>query len=112
MGFFKDLFGKKVEITVTDENGISRTKQVLKSDLEQWERDGEISKMKTIRVNIAGLNGVRIEEWTIGIEAQKESIDKFADKSTGELYVGEHYKEGEPIQHFMMKDAWEDYKNI
>ncbi len=112
MGLFKDLFGKKIEITVTDENGVSRTKQVLKSDLEQWERDGKITKMKTIRVNIAGLNGVRIEEWTIGTEVQKESIDKFADKSTGELYIGEHYKEGKPIKYFMMKEAWEDYKNI
>ncbi len=112
MGLFKNLFGKKIEITVTDENGISRAKQVLESDLKQWERDGKISMMKTIKANVAGLNGVRIEEWTIGVDVSKESIDKFADKTTGELYVGEHYKKGEPIQYLMMKDAWEDYKNI
>jgi hypothetical protein len=111
MGLFNKVFGKKVEVTLTDKDGISRTKQILKSDLNKWERDGKLSRMKTIKANVAGLSGVRTEKWTIGIDVPKESVDKYADKLTGELYVGEHNEKGEPIQYLMMKDAWEDYKN-
>ncbi|MBH98131.1 MAG: hypothetical protein CMM56_06725 [Rhodospirillaceae bacterium] len=85
MSMFDKLFGEKVEITFTDENGIERSKKILKSDLEQWERDGRLSIMKKNRVNIVGPNGVRIEEWTVGIEIEKESVNKYLDKSSGEL---------------------------
>lgn len=68
--------------------------------------------MKTIRTNISGLGGVRIEKWTVGIDIQKESIDKFADQSTGELYVGEFLEKGKPKQFLMPRDKWEDFKNI
>ena len=66
--------------------------------------------MKTIRVNISGLRGVRIEEWTVGIEIEKETVNRFLDESTGELYVAEHLEKGVPQQHVIVKDRWENLR--
>jgi hypothetical protein len=106
MGIFDKLFGEKVEITFTDENGIERSKKVLKSDLEQWERDGRISEMKAVRTNISGIRG-RIEEWTIGVHVEKEAVNDFLDESTGELYVVEAFEKGVPKQTLVHRDTWE-----
>ena len=110
MSLFDKLFGEKIEITFTDENGIERSRKVLKSDWEQWERDGRVSKMKTIRANVSGLRGVRIEEWTVGIEIDEETVNKFLDEATGELYVLEVLEEGVPNRYVIMKDRWEEHR--
>ena len=82
MGFLSGLFGKKVDI----------------------------SNMKTVRVNISWLRGVRIEEWTLGIEIERETVNDFLDASTGELYVVEVLESGVPKQHVIKKDKWENVR--
>ena len=82
MGLFSGLFGKKVDI----------------------------SNMKTVRVNISWLRGVRIEEWTVGIEIDEETVNKFLDGATGELYVLEPLEKGVPKRYVVMKDRWEEHR--
>ena len=82
MGLFSGLFGKKVDI----------------------------SNMKTVRVNISWLRGVRIEEWTLGIEIERETVNDFLDASTGEWYVGEGLEKGAPTQHVVKKNAFENVR--
>lgn len=112
MGLFNKLFGEKVEVNYTDQNGTNRTKKVSKSDLDQWKSEGKMTELKTVKVNIAGINGVRIEKWTEEVNVPKETIDKFLDNSTGELYVGEYFEKGEKKQVVMKRDQWEGFKNL
>ena len=70
----------------------------------------DISKMKTVRVNISWLRGVRIEEWTLGIEIERETVNDFLDASTGELYVVEVLESGVPKQHVIKKDRWKKHR--
>ena len=106
------LFDKKVEIEFTDENGIRRTRKVYKKDLDKWEREGKISRTDSIRANIAGLSGIRVEDWIIGEHISQEAVEKFIDRTTGEIYVGEFFEKGKPKQFLMQKVEWEEFKNI
>jgi hypothetical protein len=112
MGLFDQLFGEKIEIEFTDKTGTKRTRKVLRKNLNKWEREGKLSRIDTIRANIAGLSGVRAEDWIIGEYVTKETVAKFMDRTTGEIYVGEFLEKGDPKQFLMPKEKWEEFKKI
>lgn len=76
---------------------------------DKWLGAKNTATPSVVKVNISGINGIRIEEWT-GVD--KEMLDKYLDKSTRELYVGEYFKSGEKVQIMMKREQWDSFKNL
>lgn len=63
---------------------------------------------KTVEAHILGLDGYRVEQWTIGKQIQADVVKRKADG--GRLYVSIHLEEGEPQVLVMAKSVWDGLK--
>ena len=106
MGLLDSLFGKKVTLNLTGEDGEPIQRTVSEKQLKQWEAEGKISVLPTIRVHILDPKGSHIATWQIGKDISEEIVAKAKDPQTGDLYALRVYEAGVPRTSVLPKAHW------
>ena len=110
MGLFNSLFGKKVTLNLTGDDGKPAKRVVAEKHLEQWKAEGAISAIQMIRVHILDPKGSHSTDWQIGKDISEERVAKSKDPETGELYALRVYEAGVPKTSVMPKVYWLEAK--
>ncbi len=106
------LFQKKVEVTIPDGAGGTKTVKIPQKEFDQWVRDGKITKMRTCKVYILDpMKGCYTASWSIGDggNVSVETYERFKDRD-GDLYALAVYREGVPENHITTRDFWVEYR--
>ena len=106
MGLIDSFFGKKVTLNLTDEDGKPIKRVVSEKQLKQWEAEGKISVLPTIRVHILDPMGSHTADWQIGKDISQEIVTKARDPETGDLYALKVYEAGVPKTSVLPKAHW------
>lgn len=102
---------KKVELTITDEEGKPRTVKVSRKQLDKWIAEGKIREFDACPAHIIDPWGNRTETWEIGKHVTREVYEKFKDAG-GNLYVTVTYKAGQPDMRVVTKQYWDQLKTM
>ena len=106
MGILDSLFGKKATLTLQGDDGQSITRTVSEKKLKQWEAEGLIRTLQTVRVHILDPKGSHDADWVIGTDISEELVAKAKDPNSGELYALTVYGAGNPKTSLMPKEHW------
>lgn len=111
-GFFDYLFGKKVTFEITNSEGHIIKRKVTKNWLDRMIASGNISieKNEMVRAHILdplATNPI-IENWQIGIDIDQESVDKYKDKHSRDIYVLISYNDGVSTKMIVKKQMWDN----
>ena len=73
--------------------------------------EGQIKDIDAIRVHmIDSVRGYSLGHWVIGENIDEDTVNKFRDITTGDLYAMTHYENGEPKVSVMSKSLWSETK--
>ncbi len=112
MGILDYLFGKKVEIELTDDDGKTVKRTVAKKELDRLVDKGLAVYGGAVTVHVLDPNeGYYTEEWEVGEDVEPEIVTQFADPAR-ELYVVVAYERGEANYIFAKKEIWEKQREI
>ena len=106
MGLIDSLFGKKVTLNQTGDDGKPIKRLVSEKQLKQWEVEGKVSVSPTIRVHILDPMGSHVADWQIGTDISQEIVTKTKDPETGDLYALRVYEAGVPKTSVLPKAHW------
>ncbi len=97
------LFEKKVLVELPDGSGGTKKIKISKEKLDELLKSDGVQKLITVHV-CCPIKGYYTEGWEAD-QINGEAYAKFRDEG-GDLYVGIHYENGEPITHLMSKELW------
>ncbi len=107
VGIFDALFGRKIEVQIPGPDGAEISRRVSQKWFDSMIHTGEIKPLESVRVNIFHPAGNYAEDWIIGHRVDQESVDKFKDKVTGELYAVTHLKNRQPETFPVVKSIYD-----
>jgi hypothetical protein len=112
VGFLDSLFGEKLRIDLPGPNGAVRERTVTKKWFKKMQREQKIREVTepVARAHVLSPAGYRIQHWVIGREIDRQQWERFRDADTGDLYVLLSFEAGEPRQHVLARQLWEEAK--
>lgn len=114
-GFWDSIFGKKIIIEVPGPNGQIIKRKVTQRWFEKMKSTGRIKEIKEGMVRVHMINpvsGYSIEHWIVGKDVDVETVNKFRDLKTGDLYAMTAFENGQPKIRVLKKDFWEKTKKL
>ena len=105
MGKSRKATERQVRFQLIDDDGTVRQVKLPKSQVEKWKRQRQTRRLPTVRVNIAGVRGARVEDWIVGKHLSVEDAEKWRDSSTDQLFVEEIFADGKLLRRFKKNDA-------
>jgi len=112
MGILDSLFGKRVEIELTDNDGKTVRRTVARKELDNLVDKGLAVHGGSITVHVLDpKDGYYTEEWEVGEDVEPEIVAQFAGPAR-ELYVLVAYERGEANHIFAKKEIWEKQREI
>lgn len=115
IGFWDTLFGKKIVMEIPGPNGKIIKRKVSKKWLEKMKEEGQVKEIKDKMIRVHMINpvsGTSVGYWTIGEDVDEETVNKFCDPETGDLYALTSFEKGEPKISVLKKDFWEKSKKL
>jgi len=113
--FWDVLFGEKITIEIPGPEGKIIKRKVSKKWLEKMKSEGQAKEIKDEMIRVHMINpvsGDSIEHWTIGKDIDEETVNKFRDPETGDLYALTSFENGQPKRSVLKKDFWEKSKKL
>ena len=111
VGFWDSIFGDKILLELPNSDGKIIKRKVSKRWLEKMKSEGQIKDIDAIRVHMIDPDkGYTIGHWIIGKDIDEDTVNKFRDKNTGDLYAITYYENGEPKVSVMIKSLWDETK--
>lgn len=105
VGVWDALFGEKVEIQSTAEDGSPIRRRVTKKWLEMMQRHGTMGP--AVRVHMLHpISGYSVEWWKIGTDVDAKTVSEFQD-AAGDIYALTVFESGKPKVGVFRKDLWE-----
>ena len=110
VGLWDYLFGEKVTIEIPDPPNELKKRKVTKKWLERMEHEGLMNKLENVvRVHMLHvLSGYTTQHWVIGEDIDAETVEKFRDSESDDIYAMTHYEQGEEQTHILRKHLWEE----
>ena len=106
MGLFDSLFGKKVTLDLTGDDGKRVQRTVAENKLKQWGAEGKLSVFPTIRVHILDPKGSHTADWQIWRDIPEQVVAMAKQPQTGDLYALTVYEAGVPKTSVLPKAHW------
>ena len=106
MGLWDSLFGKKVVVSFQDDRGETLKRTVTAKQLAQWEADGKVDRLATVKVHMLEPSGTRTTVWEIGKDVPEEVAKQALDPETGCLYAMTYLEAGRAKTVVMTKAKW------
>lgn len=111
VGILDSLFGKRITLETADEKGTIIKREVTKKWLEKMEQEGKMSTINKplIKVHMLHvLNGYKVLYWTIGEDIDENTVHKYKDPKTDDIYATTYFENGDPRVMVLNKQLWED----
>ena len=110
VGVFDAVFGKKVTINLTDPEGKPVQRVVTEKWLDKMAEEGKATPVVPDNVLSVTEEEYRTH-WTIDKDVSQETVRKFRDEATGELYASLFFREGTPQVVVMTRASWEELRS-
>jgi hypothetical protein len=107
VGIWDSLFGEKVSLEIPGHDGTIIRRQVTKRWLESMQQGGKMTQIPSVRVHLIHPAGNRDLDWVIGTDVSQETVDRFRDSETGDLYAMTYFQAGEPKMTVLKRSFWE-----
>lgn len=114
-GLWDRFFGKKTTLEIPDQDGAIINRVVSIKWLSEMIRQGKITPVDNIILthilDPLAKDGYVAEHWTIGEDVSQDSVDKFINTKTKELYAMVVYKNGEGSTYLLKKEKFDEVLN-
>lgn len=109
VGLWDYLWGDKVTIEIAGPDNELIKRKVTKRWFEVMQREGKMRELENVvRVHMLHvLNGYNIQNWVIGQDIDAETVEKFRDSESDDIYAMTHYKDGEEQTQMLARNLWE-----